>query len=88
LEVVGKGLIVNYDWQSVVVIASAIWAVGVIVRRAYHLFDESSKAGCGSGGCSGCPSNSTKDSSDLIQLQADRLFDTHVDINPREPSKR
>ena len=49
----------SFDWQLVAVVACVAWATSVIVRRARGLFRESSSNGCGSGGCSACPSNQT-----------------------------
>ena len=49
----------SFDWQLVTVVVCVAWAAVVIARRAMRLFSESSSSGCGSGGCSACPSNSS-----------------------------
>ena len=49
----------SFDWQLVAVVACVAWAAAVIVRRVMRLFTESPSNGCGSGGCSACPSNSS-----------------------------
>ena len=51
----------SIDWQLVAVVACVVWAAAVIVRRAMRLFGKESSNGCGSGGCSACPSNSPGD---------------------------
>ena len=47
----------SFNWQLVAVVACVAWAAAVVVRRAMRLFSESPSNGCGSGGCSTCPSN-------------------------------
>ncbi len=47
----------SIDWQFVAVIACVAWAAAVVVRRAMRLFRGETSKGCGSGGCSACPSN-------------------------------
>ncbi len=49
----------SFDWQFVAVIACVAWAAVVVVRRALRLFRDEPTKGCGSGGCSACPSNSS-----------------------------
>lgn len=46
-----------FDWQLVAVLACVAWAAIVVVRRTVRLFDASPTKGCGSGGCSACPSD-------------------------------
>ena len=58
----------SFDWQFVVVVACVTWAVVVLIMRGYRLVREPSSTSCGSGGCHGCPSNSSQKMSDLIQL--------------------
>ena len=51
------------DCQLVAVVACVAWAAAVVVRRAMRLFSEPPSQGCGSGGCSSCPSNQSGDAS-------------------------
>ena len=57
------------DWQLVVVTACILWGVAVLLKRSYLLFFRPSTSGCGSGHCHGCPSNSGKQSGELVQLE-------------------
>jgi hypothetical protein len=58
----------SIDWQIVVVAACVLWAVAIVARRGYTLFQQPSASACGSGGCHGCPSGSSTSSGSLIQL--------------------
>ncbi|MCX7409310.1 MAG: hypothetical protein NTZ32_14620 [Planctomycetales bacterium] len=53
----------SFDWQLAAVIPFVALAAWVIVRRVMRLFHESPSPGCGSGGCSSCPSNATQNNS-------------------------
>ncbi|MEI8020131.1 MAG: hypothetical protein WCH39_18145 [Schlesneria sp.] len=66
----------SFDWQYVAVVGCVIWAVAVLIMRGYRLFRQPSSTSCGSGVCHGCPSNTTQQTSGLIQLNAP----TQVDI--------
>jgi hypothetical protein len=65
---------VNVEWQYIVVAVSVVWAVGLLARRVYRLFFEPAMGSCGSSSCHGCPSNETKSTSGLIQLQTPTLL--------------
>lgn len=60
----------SFDWQFVAVVACVAWAAAVVVRRTIRLFSKESSNGCGSGGCSACPSNQSVDS----HCQSDEEF--------------
>ena len=53
----------SYEWQLAAVIPCVALAAWMIVRRVMRLFRETPSSGCGSGGCSSCPSNATADDS-------------------------
>lgn len=46
----------SFDWQLVAVITCVAWAAVVVARRVIRLFRDEPSKGCGSGGCSACPS--------------------------------
>ena len=78
----------SFDWQIIVVVACVTWAVAVLMLRGYRLVRQPSSNSCGSGGCHGCPSNSTQKMSDLIQLDTPKLKPLHQSTETLESFDR
>lgn len=74
---VGKGLIVTFDWQIIVVGFCVAWAIIFLARQCYRLGREPANNHCGGKSCSGCASNSIKTTAPLVQLEASPRRDQH-----------
>ena len=79
----------SFDWQLVAVVACVVWAAAVIALRVKRLFSESPEKGCGSGGCSSCPSNTpgaeSKPHDGFVSLQS--LVQSSQSVHEADPSR-